>query len=212
MSSSTQADALPEVKLPAKWGGLLVLGIVMLALGTIGLGMTVALTLGTVIVFGGFLLGGGILQLIAVFRDAESGWKGRVFHFVTALLHILMAALIIYDPVGASAGITLFIAALFIALAVNRFSTAWQNRKQGQGWALPAIAGVADVLLAAIIVGQWPISGLWVIGLLVAIELIFNGWLLVLVALAARKQQKEGMTTAQSGQSPRNDNDSNNKE
>lgn len=212
MSSSTQADALPEVKLPAKWGGLLALGIVMLALGTIGLGMTVALTLGTVIVFGGFLLGGGILQLIAVFRDAESGWKGRVFHFVTALLYILMAALIIYDPVGASAGITLFIAALFIALAVNRFSTAWQNRKQGQGWALPAIAGVADVLLAAIIVGQWPISGLWVIGLLVAIELIFNGWLLVLVALAARKQQKAGMTTAQSGQSLRNDNDSNNKE
>ncbi len=35
---------------------------------------------------------------------------------------------------------------------------------------------------------------------------------LVLVALAARKQQKEGTTTAQSGQSPRNDNDSNNKE
>ena len=208
MSTTPQADALPEVKLPQKWGGLLTLGIVMLALGTIGLGMTVALTLGTVLVFGGFLLGGGILQLIAVFRDAESGWKGRVFHFVTALLYILMAALIIYDPVGASAGITLFIAALFIALAVNRFSTAWQNRKQGQGWALPAIAGVADVVLAAIIVGQWPVSGLWVIGLLVAIELLFNGWLLVLVALAARKQQKAGTTTAQSGQSSRNDNDS----
>ncbi len=208
MSTTPQADALPEVKLPQKWGGLLTLGIVMLALGTIGLGMTVALTLGTVLVFGGFLLGGGILQLIAVFRDAESGWKGRVFHFVTALLYILMAALIIYDPVGASAGITLFLAALFIALAVNRFSTAWQNRKQGQGWALPAIAGVADVVLAAIIVGQWPVSGLWVIGLLVAIELLFNGWLLVLVALAARKQQKAGTTTAQSGQSSRNDNDS----
>ncbi|HFD79619.1 MAG TPA: HdeD family acid-resistance protein [Gammaproteobacteria bacterium] len=207
MSTTPNPDTPPAVKLPEKWGGLLALGIVMLVLGTIGLGMTVALTLGTVIVFGGFLLGGAILQLIAVFRDAESGWKGRVFHFVTALLYILMAALIIYDPVGASAGITLFIAALFIALAVNRFSTAWQNHRQGQGWALPAIAGVADVLLAAIIVAQWPVSGLWVIGMLVAIEMIFNGWLLVLIAQAARKQQKVAMAPVQSGHSTQDDNE-----
>ncbi len=206
MSTTPNPDTPPEVKLPEKWGGLLALGIVMLVLGTIGLGMTVALTLGTVIVFGGFLLGGAILQLIAVFRDAESGWKGRVFHFVTALLYILMAALIIHDPVGASAGITLFIAALFIALAVNRFSTAWQSHRQGQGWALPAIAGVADLLLAAIIVAQWPVSGLWVIGLLVAIEMIFNGWLLVLIAQAARKQQKVATAPAQSGHSTQHDN------
>jgi len=206
MNTST-TEVPEEIKLPEKWGSLLALGIVMLALGTIGLGMTVALTLGTVIVFGGFLLGGAILQLIAVFRDAESGWKGRAFHFVTALLYVLMAALIIYDPVGASAGITLFIAALFIALAVNRFSSAWQNRKQGQSWALPAIAGVADVLLAAIIVAQWPVSGLWVIGLLVAIELLFNGWLLILVALAARRQKKAGSAAVQSGQPTENEKD-----
>lgn len=34
---------------------------------------------------------------------------------------------------------------------------------------------------------EWPVSGFWVIGLFVAIELILNGWSYVFVALAARK-------------------------
>jgi uncharacterized membrane protein HdeD (DUF308 family) len=34
---------------------------------------------------------------------------------------------------------------------------------------------------------RWPASGLWVIGLFVAIELIFNGWSYVFLALDARK-------------------------
>jgi len=44
-----------------------------------------------------------------------------------------------------------------------------------------------SIVLGGIIVLQWPVSGLWVIGLFVAIELILNGWSYVFVALAARK-------------------------
>ena len=46
------------------------------------------------------------------------------------------------------------------------------------------------------IVLQWPVSGLWVIGLFVAIELILNGWSYVFVALAARKAAEAGPTGA----------------
>jgi uncharacterized membrane protein HdeD (DUF308 family) len=30
---------------------------------------------------------------------------------------------------------------------------------------------------------QWPVSGLWVIGLYVGIDLIFNGWAWIMLAL-----------------------------
>ena len=40
------------------------------------------------------------------------------------------------------------------------------------------------------IFAQWPQSGQWVIGLLLAIELIMNGWMLVMVALGARQYQR----------------------
>jgi uncharacterized membrane protein HdeD (DUF308 family) len=49
------------------------------------------------------------------------------------------------------------------------------------------MSGLVSILLGAMIVLQWPVSGLWVIGLFVAIELILNGWSYVFVALAARK-------------------------
>jgi hypothetical protein len=35
--------------------------------------------------------------------------------------------------------------------------------------------------------GEWAASGVWVIGLLVAIELIMHGWSYVVIALAARR-------------------------
>lgn len=44
--------------------------------------------------------------------------------------------------------------------------------------------------MGAMIIAQWPVSGLWVIGLFVAIERIFNGWSYLFVAVAARKAGK----------------------
>jgi uncharacterized membrane protein HdeD (DUF308 family) len=37
-----------------------------------------------------------------------------------------------------------------------------------------------------LIFSEWPVSGIWVIGLFIAIELIVHGWSLVALALAAR--------------------------
>jgi uncharacterized membrane protein HdeD (DUF308 family) len=34
---------------------------------------------------------------------------------------------------------------------------------------------------------QWPVSGLWVIGLFVGLDMLSNGWWLVMLGLAARK-------------------------
>jgi uncharacterized membrane protein HdeD (DUF308 family) len=47
--------------------------------------------------------------------------------------------------------------------------------------------GVVNLLLGLLIWRQWPLSGLWVIGLFIGIDLLFNGWSLVMLGLAARK-------------------------
>jgi uncharacterized membrane protein HdeD (DUF308 family) len=41
------------------------------------------------------------------------------------------------------------------------------------------------------ILARWPVSGLWVIGLFVAIEMIFGGWTYIFIALGARQLGKE---------------------
>jgi uncharacterized membrane protein HdeD (DUF308 family) len=48
------------------------------------------------------------------------------------------------------------------------------------------IAGLMDLLIAAIIITGLPGSALWAIGLLVGVNLLFGGATLIGVALAAR--------------------------
>jgi hypothetical protein len=46
---------------------------------------------------------------------------------------------------------------------------------------------VASAMLGVVILLGWPQAALWVIGLIVAVELIVNGWICIFLALAARR-------------------------
>lgn len=170
--------------LKRNWGWLLALGIVCIILGTIGFYMTFALTLASVQVFGILILAGGVLQLLDAFTC--KGWKGVLWHVLIAFLYLGAGAVMLYDPLLASKVLTLVIAALLIAAGVARFIIGLQMRP-ADGWYWPVLSGLISSLLGGMIIAQWPLSGLWVIGLFVAIELVVNGWSYVFVALAARK-------------------------
>ncbi|WP_020504299.1 HdeD family acid-resistance protein [Lamprocystis purpurea] len=179
--------------LQKNWGWLLAVGILSIALGTIGLGASFGLTLITVLLFGWLLLVAGGFQLVDAFGCA--GWKSVLGHVLTALLYILAGYLIVQDPLLASRSFTLIIAGVMIAVGVLRIWMAFQHRV-APGWIWAVLAGLLSILLGGIIIAQWPVSGLWVIGLFVAIELLLNGWAAVFVALAARRAGKIGAAGA----------------
>jgi uncharacterized membrane protein HdeD (DUF308 family) len=166
------------------WGWLLAFGILAILLGILGLGMTFGLTLASIELFGILLIVGGAFQLFNAFKC--KGWKSTVWHLLIALLYIAAGVIMVIDPVLASVTLTLVIAWILIAVGIMRSIMAFQMRK-ASGWYWPLISGVVSIALGVMIIVQWPISGLWVIGLFVAIELILHGWSYVFVALAARK-------------------------
>ena len=53
-------------------------------------------------------------------------------------------------------------------------------------WGWPLFTGIISILLGLTIAAKWPVSGLFVIGLFVAIELIIHGWSYLFLALAAK--------------------------
>ncbi|MTW19605.1 HdeD family acid-resistance protein [Allochromatium palmeri] len=171
------------------WGWLLALGLVSLVLGTIGFYMTFALTLASVLLFGILILGAGVLQLIHAFTC--KGWKSVFWHVLIALLYVAAGVNIILDPARASAMLTLILAGILIAVGVLRILMAIQLRPVATGWFWSLLSGLVSILLGGMIIAEWPVSGLWVIGLFVAIELIFSGWSTVFVALAARRAAQE---------------------
>ncbi|MCG6896987.1 MAG: HdeD family acid-resistance protein [Thiocapsa sp.] len=174
-------------ELSRNWGWLLAFGVLSIILGTIGLGMTFGLTLASVLFFGVLLVVGGTFQLVEAFKCR--GWKGILWHALIALLYVAAGLLIAVNPVLASATLTLALAGVLIAVGLTRVILAIQHRAQ-TGWVWLLLAGLISIALGAMIIAKWPASGLWVIGLFVAIELIFNGWSYLFVALAARRAGK----------------------
>ena len=173
--------------LKKNWGWMLAGGIIMVILGIIGLGMTFTLTIVSVMFFGVLLLIGSGVQIVEAFY--AKGWKSVLWYVLIALLYLAAGIIIIYDPVMASAALTLVIAGALVGIGIMRIIIAFQMRGvSGWGWTL--IAGIAAVLLGIMIFAKWPVSGLWTIGLFVAIELIFNGWSYIAIALAAKQAGK----------------------
>jgi uncharacterized membrane protein HdeD (DUF308 family) len=174
-------------KLSIYWGWLLALGIIQVILGIVGLSMTAALTIATVFVYGVFLLIAGSAQIAHSFT--ARGWRSILLHLAIAVLYVLTGIIIVTNPLVATFAATLALGFLFTVTGVVRFIMAMQMRgSRSWGWYL--LSAVISIILGIMIVIQWPLSALWVIGLFVAIELLFNGWALIMVALVAREQHK----------------------
>ena len=190
-SANINDEVFGELK--KHWAWMLSLGIVMVILGIIGLGMTVLFNEIVVMYFGFLLLFGSGVQLMQAFR-AEA-WKGRVWHVLIALVYIVGGIIAVTEPVIAGMTLALLIAWTLIVIGVLRLVMALQMRGAA-GWLWTLLGGVLSVVLGVMIINEWPQSGLWVIGLFVAIEILFAGWSQIMIALAAKNYTAKDAATA----------------
>ena len=190
-STNVNDEVFGELK--KNWAWMLSLGIVMVILGVIGLGMTVLFNEIVVMYFGFLLLFGSGVQLMQAFR-AEA-WKGRMWHVLIALVYIVGGLIAVTDPVIAGMTLALLIAWTLIVIGLLRLVMALQMRG-ANGWLWPLVGGLLSVVLGVMIINEWPQSGLWVIGLFVAIEMLFAGWTQIMIALAAKNYTDKDASTA----------------
>jgi uncharacterized membrane protein HdeD (DUF308 family) len=80
--------------------------------------------------------------------------------------------------------LTKFIAIFLIVAGVFRIVSALVLRFQDWGWVL--LNGGVTLFLGVVINRQLPEAALWVIGLFLGIEMIFNGWTWIMIALGLR--------------------------
>ena len=176
-----------------KWGWMLALGILLIVLGFVALGDTVALTVVSVFLIGWLLLGSALIHIIHLIRHTEvrSFWS-----FISVLLDIIVGVLLIADPALGAVTLTLVLAAFFIVTGVMRLIHAANSSIPHRFW--PIINGLVSILLGVILWIHWPVSGLWFIGLAIAIELMLRGWTLVMLAFALRSRRFRGALALQS--------------
>ena len=173
--------------LSRNWGWLLALGILMIILGVFAIGAPVVATIAFQVVLGWLLVIGGIAEAIHAFM--AQNWRGFLFELLSAILYIVVGALLLFNPLLGAAALTLLLAVFLVVEGIFKIIMALRVRDhRGWGWLLAS--GIVSLILGAMIWAQWPASGLWVIGLLVGIQLLFTGWSLVMLALAARAHRQ----------------------
>lgn len=172
--------------LRAYWGWFVALGVVLLVLGTIALVYIVGATLVSVLFIGILMLIGGVGQLIHAWRVRD--WAGFLFWTFSGLFYVGAGLLAIVNPVAGASVLTLLFGATLIGSGALRLWVWLNNRaQQGAGWL--ALSGVITLLTGILVAIDWPGSSVWILGLLLAIDLLIQGWSALFVGLALRRRQ-----------------------
>jgi uncharacterized membrane protein HdeD (DUF308 family) len=168
------------------WGWLLGLGILLSVLGLLLIAAPVLGTLAVDLLVGWFLIIGGVAQLVHAFM--EKAWRGFLLELLSGMLYLVVGVLLVFYPVAGAQALTLFVAAFLTVEGLVRIVMALRVRP-GHGWGWLLFGGIVTVILGILIWTQWPGSGLWVLGLLVGINLLFTGWSLTMMAIALRAHE-----------------------
>jgi uncharacterized membrane protein HdeD (DUF308 family) len=169
-----------------QWWCFLLLGIALVVLGTFCIIDPLVPTLASVVFLGFALMAAGITQVVGAFWAGK--WSGMLIHILIGVLYAVVGYMVVDAPVINMLVITKFIAIFLIVSGVFRIVSTLVVRYQDWGWGL--LNGGVTLLLGIIINRQLPEAALWVIGLFVGIEMLFNGWAWVMLALGLRAVAK----------------------
>ena len=172
------------MKIWVKW---LLLGILSIVFGVFVLANPVAASI-TVTVLAGimFAIAGGI-QIFAGF--GETGTMSRLMGFALGLLMLFLGASLMFRPLDGVISLAMLVTIVFAASGIMRLITAFQMRATVFFWPM-LLSGALSVLLAGYIAANFFEIAPSLLGILLGIELLFNGTGLVLLALFLRALKK----------------------
>lgn len=160
-------------------------GIALLVLGTLAIIVPALASLAATLVLGWILLLSGLVGLIATIRARHA--PGLWWSLISALIGIVAGAVLLGRPIQGMFSLTAVLIAFLILEGVVSILYALEHRKGLSGrWSWMLASGILDLVLAAVLLAGLPGSAVWALGIIIGINMIFGGWALIAMALAAR--------------------------
>lgn len=150
-------------------------GVLFILLGTIGILFPTFMSITTVLLVGYLMLFAGVLAGVLTYKSNREDWMGWLKSFIL----VLSSLLILFYPVQGAAALGLVFAIYFFTDAFASFSLAFSLRPQ-KIWLIWLFNAVTSLALGILFVVGWPMSSLFLIGILVGISLFFDGIALLL--------------------------------
>jgi uncharacterized membrane protein HdeD (DUF308 family) len=180
---SVAASGLQPLR--AKSGWIVALGVIYVIAGFVALGSVILATVATVFVVGIMMLIAGVAEVINAFQIKT--WGKFLLWLLLGVLYIVAGFVTFENPLLAAALLTLLLGFSLVASGIMRIVLAF-SMKEGAPWIWVALSGAITLLLGIVILAHWPVSGLYILGLFLGIDLVLAGasWIAVGFGLRAR--------------------------
>lgn len=161
---------------------VVIIGVILLVCGLLAVAAPLAAGVSITLLVGLLLTVGGIGQCLLALHAGAFG-KGLLV-FLIGSLTVIAGVFMLTQPIEGLEAITLFLAAYFVASGFFELVAAMQMRPTpGWGWML--LNGLVTLVLGLIIWLQFPLSGVWAVGVLFGLKLMMGGWWLVFLGRRA---------------------------
>lgn len=168
------------MKIWVKW---LILGVLSVVFGFVVLANPVAASLAVTTLAGIMFAASGVFQVIAGF--GEEGAFGKILGIVLGILMLLLGGSLMFHPLEGVISLTMLVTIMFAASGIMRLVSSFQMKDTPFFWPM-LLSGAFSVLLAAYIVANFFEVAPSLLGLLLGIELLFNGAGLIVLAFFLR--------------------------
>jgi uncharacterized membrane protein HdeD (DUF308 family) len=167
--SDVFAAGLEQVR--KSWGWFLICGILLTILGVICVGKAQTATTFSILALGWVLAISSLVWLISSFYAFS--WHGFFLYLLNAIIRGVTGYLLIRHPDAGAQGVTMLLAALFIVGGLFRGIGASVIQFPRWGWTV--LSGLVSFALGISILVSWPAASTYFIGIVIGIDLIFDG-------------------------------------
>jgi uncharacterized membrane protein HdeD (DUF308 family) len=171
-----------------QWGWVIAMGIVSMILGVIALYQPYVSTLGLTLTLGVLLGIGGIAELVQAVRLRRA--RGSVARFIYAAVALVAGFLMLRNPGAGMLSVAIVLSFYFLVSAAAKGALAIAMRGMRGSW-LMMLSALASFFIGVVMIWTFPISALWVPGMLLGIDLIFGGSMAFGYGLTLRRAYKE---------------------
>jgi len=170
------------------WWYFLLMGILFLIGGTAAIAYPLYTSFGFVIFVGALLIISGVVMIVSAFWAGK--WSAFTVQILVGMLYSVAGFIVTEAPAEALVVLTLMLAGFFVVAGAFRIITALVDKYPMWGWSL--LNGIVTLMLGLIIFRSFRSlpegegGVFWIIGLLVGMDLLFNGWTWIMLALGLR--------------------------
>ena len=176
--------------LRSEWLWLLLYGILLVLCGIVAIIFPAVSTVAAMLILSIVLMVAGVATIIHSFWMGK--WSGMLGQLFVGIIYLVLGVMIQSTPIKTALAFTFILAAFFIVVGVFRVISSLVIRYPYWGWSL--LNGIVTFLLGVIIYRLYersPAASLWILGLLIGIEMLFHGWMWIVLSLGIKDLPKK---------------------